>query len=743
MSSNRPQIPHLPKLTQSTNSKQTITSGLQLQKSDKTIATNSSDGSVNNEARSWTSFRERKQPAPDPNEPPLEQIKFYLDRYKIKEALQVFFDENTLNLFRLESDFMWELIPIICKRLRGLNQYRFRVFEGCERMLCRIAVDENCNPKEVLISLLAEMSHVDEQPGDDNIFRAMIRPLEGTLLRMDQPTPRDENLRWVLDVLLRHVNSIDFPQEYNLEGKKRLSLPNEPSVKRFIETLPLLLSFMEEFNVKPLDQFDKSPMPILTESQIEEVFNGELVDDDDLISDQNTCQNDSMDATVSALLSLMSKPLAFLDLTSYCADLRLFGNRCLNTLLRLKPNLFAPIYKRISQKYNSIENSDNYSFNGFGGGLYNETNITLANCSYIYRCERAVSFETAQCFPQVIKHESLLTCHIPFIVALLERSEILVHEKGLTLLESLFKHLEIDSLNQSYLDLFESSMLHKQLFRIMVYSPLCTNRKRAYDLFTTLCDLLTHDCKLKLFKYILNDSELRPCVRAACIDQYRKHLTTVYRELMNLQQQLTTLAQDVSDSKIVQKMRYSHFRYKALGGNALIEFLDLCIKACLPDSQHTDIIENYELLLATLTMFRFLKLRHTIFKDEIEDEYLSGKKLKKIFFDPIRSAIALIMNELKLHHKDIVEGHKSRNSKITQNSILNVSQSRNEFDLLSRILGQNAKGLEEAISIEEPKDKPTQVPFDEQDETDCLNWALCRLDLVESVLVRTCDLYNC
>lgn len=608
------------------------------------------------------------------DQPALEQIKFYLDRYRIKEALQVFFDEDTLKLLRDESDFMWDIIPLICKRLRGLCQYRFRVFEGCERMLCRIAVDESCNPKEVLISLLAEIN-LPEQYNDDNVFRAMIRPLEGTLLRISHPTPRDENLKWVLNVLLHHINDIELTLDYNLEGKKRLALPNDPSVKRFIEVLPLLLSFIEEFNDKPID-FDKSPMPILTESQIDEVLNGELVDDE-----HAPLRRDSLDASVTALLSIMYRPLTFLDLTSYCIDLRLFTNRCLNTLLKMRPNLFSPIYKMLTDKSSSSDSAT----------------ISLATCAYIYRCERVVLVES---FPQVITHEFLLTCHIPYIVSLLERSEIIVHEKGLLLIESLIKQLDQNSLSQKFLDLFETSSLLKQLFQIMVFSPLCTNRRRAYDIFTTICDLLSHDCKLKLFKSMLTQNNLRPCVRAACIDQYRKHL-----------------------------------RHNAVGGQVLVDFLSLCIKACLPDSQHTDIIENYELLLATLTMFRFLKLRKTIYKDEVEEEYLCGKKLKKLFFDPIRNAIALIMNELKLHHKDIVEGHKIKNTKITQSSILNVTQSRNELDLLSRILGPK---LDEVIS---PEESPTE--FNEQDEADCLNWALCRLDLVESVLVRTCELYDC
>jgi len=751
--------------TQSPNS--TPLQSIQQRGADKTGCSESDKG--------WIFHRNREQPTPDSNEPPLNQIKFYLDRYRIKEALQIFFDENTLRLLHVESDFMWDIIPIICKRLRGLCQYRFRVFEGCERMLCRIAVEENCNPKEVLISLLAEVSQHDRSE-DDNVFRAMIRPLEGTLLRMTYPSPREENFRWVLSVLMRHLNDIEVPQEYNLEGKKRLALSNDPNVKRFIEVLPPLLSFIEEFNDRPID-YDKSPMPVLTESQIDEVFNGELIDDD-LISDCNPSRLDSSDASVVALLATMHRPLTFLDLTTYCNDLKLFANRCLNMLLKLRPNLFSPIYSRISK--NSSHNDADFMVNGTIGAC-NESAMSLATCSYLYQCERVVTTGSVQNYPQVITHESMLLCHIPYIVGLLERSEILVHEKGLMLLEHFLRKLESNSLDQSYLEVFKNSSLDSQLFRIMVFSPLCSNRRRAFDMFTCLCDLLNYECKLKMFKYVMAQSDLRPCIRAASIDLYRKYLTIIYRDLITVQQtspqshQLASLpdsdgsnflkmsieksdtsriweaptsnnecgeaSEDASNqqphraansaigSKLDRRAKILRARYNVLGGHALVEFLEHCVEACLPDSQHTDIIENYELLLATLTMFRFLKLRKGTVKNPLEEEYLNDKKLKKLFFDPIRSAINLIMSELKLHHKEVVEGHRIKSMK-PASSILN--QSRNEYNLLSRVLGPK---LEELIGT-------PGTEFGEKDETDCLNWALCRLDLVESVLVRTCDLFD-
>jgi hypothetical protein len=681
-----------------------------------------------------------QQQGPDPNDPPIRKIKFYLDKYKIKEALQIFFHGNTLKLLSEESDFMWDVIPMICSRLRGLCQYRFRVFEGCERMLCRIAVEESCNPKEVLISLLAEINQSENQ-NDDNVFRAMIRPLEGTLLRMNSPSPREENFRWTLNVLMRHINDIELPQEYNIEGKKRLSLPNDQSVKRFIEVLPLMLSFIEEFNDKPTD-YDKSPMPILTESQIDEVLNGELVDDTDFMNDvqvPNRC--DIADASITALLNLIYRPFTYLDTTNYCKELKCTAIRCLSLLLKLLPDLFAPIYKRIlidnlSSATNLITsdqmletsadiisaNISSLAANHFDGSNTNAM-LTLATCIYLFRCEaikpndqqpsspsassspqHAITsiplIDIVQSFPQILTHESLLFCHMPYVVILLKRSEILAHEKGLLLLSNLLTLIEANSLDRKFYELIEASSLMEQLFHIMVYSPLCTNRRRAYEIFSQICDLLTFDCKLEMFRSVFQQTDLRPCIRAACIDQYRKHLNIIHKELMRLYQQLALVKNNDNCCEIMRQIKLWQSRYKSIGSKALVDFLDLCIAACLPETQHTDIIENYELVLATLTMFRYLRLRKTLMKDTAENEYLCDKELKKRFFDPIRSAIALVMNELKMHYEE------QMNKTAT-------------------------KGTDETLASEQT------------DEIECLNYVLCRLDLVESVLVRTCDLYNC
>lgn len=693
--------------------------------------------------------RSRELPAPDPGEQPLSQIKFYLDRYKIKEALQVFYNDNTLTLLREDWDFIWELIPLICRRLRGLCQYRFRVFEGCEKMLCRIAGDQFCNPKEVLIVLLAEISHQSDDHDDDNVLRAMIRPLELILKRIDQPVPRSENLKWVLSVLISYIQNIDLIPDEELDGVDRKLLSNHPRFKRFTQILPSLIGLIDEFSEGP-QQMDRIPSSILTDEKLKETSSGEL--NDDIVTDMNdnsACHRSN--ACVSALTSMMHRPLASLDLTKDRPDFRIISARCLIILLRLRSNLFAPIYKNLGDNISNAKNVENYN---------SESMVSLATCAYIYRCERAIFFEGEHCFPRIISNEVLLTSHLPYIASLLESSESLVQEKGLLLLESLLSPIKLNSLDESYLSCLETSSVNRRLLHIMVYGVLDTNRKRAYELFVLICDLLNHYSKVEVFKNILNQDHLRSSVRAICIDQFRRHLTTIYRQLITLSSfKLNNLTSSLKESTsqnntgvsnldsvirdivhtnrscheepneisgpfdFIQRLNKLQHVYKLLGGQTLVDFLELCINACLPDGMKTDVLELYDILLATLNLFRFLKLRKHLTDDSIEMGFLQGGNLARRFFEPLQNNLSATREELKAY-------------------IRKNDQSNNKSEVKKPTDCHGKNSVSRLLSLYHSDKNISKDGVKHQEDANCLEFILCQLDLMASVLVRTRDLYD-
>lgn len=776
--------------------------------------------------------RSRETPSdPDPNEHPLSQIKFYLDRYKIKEALSVFFDEETLNSLRNESDLIWDLIPIICKRLRGLCQYRFRVFEGCEKILCRIASDENCNPKEVLIVLLAEISQRHgEKFDDDNVFRAMIRPLELVLLRLDRPSPRNENLKWVINVLTNYIDNTEVPEETTMDNMKRSQLVNHPRVKRFVQILPSMLTLIDEFSEWP-SHLDRMPMPILNddegvdegdghddrdhdhghedyhnckhkqswqvsqfndEKKLSDLFNGELLDDVATHNSSNTndidqlpkCDN-SIEACAQALISLMFRPLAILDLTYDRPDLRIIANRCLLTLLKLRPNLFSPIYKLINEASVKTTNLEQFPV------MDQKENVALAVCSFVYRCERLPIIKDEQYFPRIITHEFIFRIHTPYVVSLLRCSQSLSQEKGLILLEDLLVTFEMHSFGFAYLRFFESSLLKDYLLHVMVYSNLGTNRRKAHNLFVLICDLLDYQSKVELLTTTLSKKNLRPSLRATCIDQYRKHLTELYRLMIKTDSQINENESPSSSSfiepppessRVHQVMDEGVFRsesryeqadrirkeksqqsmesqdlqaiYKLIGGQSLVNFIKLSIEASLPEATRSDVIENYELILATLTLLRFLKLRKTCPQNQSPEEthFLESMNLKELFFEPVRKGLNITCNELKIHIQD----NQTKREHLTQNTNMKGTTDEEKNTTHNEEMETINNGCEQEQQQQSKVDvDPDNDSSDNKcsnghenskrkdlDDVGCLEWLLCRLDLMASVLVQTCDLYN-
>lgn len=686
--------------------------------------------------RSQNFHRHREHQAPGPDEQPLNKIKFYLDKYKIKEALQVFFNERTQALMRDEwddGDFIWELIPVICKRLRGLCRYRFRVFEGCEKMLDRIATDEYCNPKEVLIVFLAEITQANDDTNDDNVLRAMMRPLELVLHRMKQPTPRNENLKWVISVLLNYVQCIETPEDSpDPDAMERAKLSNHPRSKRFVQILPSIIGLIDEFSERPKRSDSIPPPPTdITEEHILEPTNEEFVD----ISTSTTHGNQSINNELSeicssAISSLMLRPFNTLDLTKERMEFRVMSNRCLLLLLTLRPNYFSPIYKNI----NSSKPVN----------IHEEATLSLATCAYIYRCCWLGLSVGEEHFPRMLRNEAILYRHIPYVASLLECPESLAIEKGLTLFESLLKPLEKDSMDEGLLRQLDGGVLIDRTLYHAIHANLNTNRRIAFEIFTLICDLLNYETKVKFLRDVLTQDHLRPSMRAACIDLYRRHLAQAYRTLVDHEQMMKKEATefetedtDPSAKQTIQnrgdyKMEFLKAlkAYESMTGHVLVDFLRPCLKSCLPDTNRVEIFENYDLFMATINFLRFLKLRNPVMVKDVESDFLDGQNLKVNFFEHVRIQLTHTKNELKAY-SDLT---KKRSDKTTDENKQqsNDDQENTQINLISKMMKLFRQGSRGKQS------KDGKCPDDHK----CIGWILCRLDLMSSVLVRTSDLYN-
>ena len=225
------------------------------------------------------------------NQSILKSLQLELDKHRMREVLDIFNNNVLTEVHKHGSFIVWDLVPIICQRLRGLNEFRFKTFNCCRQML--IDLVEVCNPKELLIIYLSELENdltlakhssagnggsadqaaaVEESatetsatggggdaasdkfsPEDDfevtdsNCFKALLKPFECILLKL--PKKRNETLKSVLSSLNEHISrlSLGVIETYDFELHDRHRLMAEPEVRNLNCVLSMYVDFLETF----------------------------------------------------------------------------------------------------------------------------------------------------------------------------------------------------------------------------------------------------------------------------------------------------------------------------------------------------------------------------------------------------------------------------------------------------------------------------------------------------------------
>ena len=74
----------------------------------------------------------------------LKNLQVELEKHRMREVNEVFHNSVLADIRENGSCIIWDLVPIICQRLRGLSEFRFKTFNYCRQML--IHLTEVCNP---------------------------------------------------------------------------------------------------------------------------------------------------------------------------------------------------------------------------------------------------------------------------------------------------------------------------------------------------------------------------------------------------------------------------------------------------------------------------------------------------------------------------------------------------------------------------------------------------------------------
>lgn len=213
----------------------------------------------------------------------LKSMQLELDKHRMREVLDIFQNSIVPEVQKNGNYIIWDLVPIICQRLRGLNEFRFKTFNCCRQIL--IDLTDISNPKELLIIYLSELEndlnvarqlkesrllsddcieavdedinggddeHGDFEITDSNCFKALVKPFELVLLRL--PKKRNETLKSVLSSLNDHVSrlSLSVINNYDFNSNCRSDLSQDPAVKNLNSVLSIYVDFLETF-VKEVD----------------------------------------------------------------------------------------------------------------------------------------------------------------------------------------------------------------------------------------------------------------------------------------------------------------------------------------------------------------------------------------------------------------------------------------------------------------------------------------------------------
>jgi hypothetical protein len=484
-------------------------------------------------------------------------------------------------LIATDSDILWELIPMICHRLRGLNEFRFKTFNYCEQLLLEVSV--LCKPKEVLIAFLAELE-TDTIGGNDgsessssmatacdhNVFKAILKPLECVLIQL--PTKRNETLKWVLSTLNAHISrlSTDTIDDYQFDGQEKQFIDNDPNAKQINSVLPLYISFIQTF-VNEVDVTKKSAMASTTAP----TANGQTV-----AASKTSDPQVQRTVLLKALLRLLDHPLLHLDLSSEtCGESRALAIDVVRLISRLQSNYYSLIERidLISSSKRSAKHADSADI-----AVTKEVfAAAMANLSYLVHTECALSaaggddLDIDSFVPCVYTHVYVLGVHLPYVDALLRSSVCLVYEKGLHLADRLLSHINDMELEAHFVDLIRATPVERSLIALMVYSPVESHRKRALHVFRRLIVAFDGAGRYKMLVSILSQPAQHAGVQGLAIGIYKDFMFT---------------------SALFQ-------------GSHLHRWLKLAIKCALPDGVGTDLLEQNDTIFAALNAIRYACLK--------------------------------------------------------------------------------------------------------------------------------------
>ncbi|KAI2803752.1 hypothetical protein RDWZM_001896 [Blomia tropicalis] len=585
----------------------------------------------------------------------LKNLQVELEKHRMREVNEVFHNSVLADIRENGSCIIWDLVPIICQRLRGLSEFRFKTFNYCRQML--IHLTEVCNPKELLIIYLSELekdlnlarcskkdtngsvqdenndpnetiangtNHDDtddyEDVGDyeitdSNCFKALLKPLELILQKL--PKKRNETLKSVLNSLNDHVSrlSLSAIENYDFDTDDRSKLMSDPGVKNLNSVLSMYVNFLETF-VQEVD-----------------ISQG----DENYLFTATSVPNIQRMILLKSLLRILDYPLKHMDLfnldgenKSKDKDTRLMNHDnglimpcILNDECISSRSIAIKVTKLISSLHSSfftLLNRTDLLTTDDSSNNYDSSDIHLSPESFCsamsvicYLLSTEGEMYSSIFFPRVYTHVYKFGVHLPYVRHLLDNNQFLIYDKGLELLKSLLDHIKVESLEVNFLDLLRQMPIEKSLISIMVFSPNKASRALALSLFRNLVYCFEPIGRYKILYSILSQPRQHSGFHGIIISMYKDLLTS------------NAIFQGTNLHRVVRSI----------------------INISLPCGANSDLLEKNDCIFGALNFFRYIFINdpRSVNKTRIWDIL---PVISETFLTPLAKALDLSRTHYKV-----------------------------------------------------------------------------------------------
>ncbi|XP_046914990.2 uncharacterized protein LOC124495620 [Dermatophagoides farinae] len=662
----------------------------------------------------------------------LQLFQYDLDRHRMREVWDMFNRVVVTEIHNNGSYIVWDLVPIICQRLRGLSEFRFKTFSMCRQILLDLC--EICNPKELLIIYLSELENDlnitryskrkdpnQEQPSssstavndendddvedieitDSNCFKALLKPFEVILLKL--PKKRNETLKSVLSSLNEHISRLSLSSitKYNPETDDRFKLMLDPVVNNLNSVLSMYVDFLETF-VKEVDLYNPT-----TSHHHHQMLNN--------IHSKTSDPNIQRITLLKTLLLMLEYPLKYMDLyrvngkESIIQGIKqagtnlsaLFNEDFITSrmiavkIVRLISSLHSNFYTLLSRT-DLITSPEDVESNSDCSDVYlSQTNFQSAMSILSYLLATESELSPSNFMPRVYTHVYNLGIYLPYIQNLVEDQQFFVYEKGLHLLAAMLAHIKEESLEANFLDLLRQHPIEKSLTSIMVFALDKHSRTTALLLFKQLVNCFEPSGRYKILYSILSQSRQHAGFQGVAIQMYKDFV----------------------------------FEHQVYQGSNLHRMIRSVIAVALPQDANSDLLERNDLIFGLLNFLRYIMIRDTRHQNHtrIWDVAIV---IQENFLKPLQEALELSRISCKLELCKLKDMKLKMNKNDHQQQLVGKGNKKKK--------GQNhhSSKIDQSVVIY-PNEKPIQWPeMTIEQEHKQIMFALQNFDLIESIHTR-------